>query len=65
MSSAVSGVVNGGISKVRKWEPEPLRWLGVHALYAAYRTADHREHLHPSAEPSRLARIADRVTGRH
>jgi glycine/D-amino acid oxidase-like deaminating enzyme len=25
------------------WEPEPLRWLGVHALYAAYRSADRRE----------------------
>ena len=28
--------------KVRKWEPEPLRWFGVHTLYAAYRAADRR-----------------------
>ncbi|MDO0913863.1 FAD-binding oxidoreductase [Streptomyces sp. DT2A-34] len=51
--------------KVRKWEPEPLRWLGVHGLYATYRAADRREHLTHSAESARLARIADRVAGRH
>ncbi|MFJ6649569.1 NAD(P)/FAD-dependent oxidoreductase [Streptomyces sp. NPDC091290] len=51
--------------KVRKWEPEPLRWLGVHGLYAAYRAADRRERGTSSAESSRLARVADRVAGRH
>ncbi|MCF3130636.1 NAD(P)/FAD-dependent oxidoreductase [Streptomyces olivochromogenes] len=51
--------------KVRKWEPEPFRWLGVQGMYATYRTADQRERLHPSAESSRLARLADRVAGRH
>ncbi|MYW42275.1 FAD-dependent oxidoreductase [Streptomyces sp. SID161] len=51
--------------KVRKWEPEPLRWLGVQGMYAAYRTADRREQLHPGTESSRLARLADRVSGRH
>ncbi|KUM72307.1 NAD(P)/FAD-dependent oxidoreductase [Streptomyces curacoi] len=51
--------------KVRKWEPEPLRWLGVHGLYATYRAADRRESAGNSAESSRLARIADRVAGRH
>ncbi|MFJ5209363.1 NAD(P)/FAD-dependent oxidoreductase [Streptomyces nigra] len=51
--------------KVRKWEPEPLRWLGVHGLYAAYRAADRRERDANSAESSRLARVADRVAGRH
>ncbi|MGV9568225.1 FAD-dependent oxidoreductase, partial [Streptomyces nigra] len=51
--------------KVRKWEPEPLRWLGVHGLYAAYRAADRRERDTNSAESSRLARVADRVAGRH
>ncbi|WP_234104467.1 NAD(P)/FAD-dependent oxidoreductase, partial [Streptomyces venezuelae] len=29
--------------KVRKWEPEPLRWLGVQTMYAAFRGADRRE----------------------
>ncbi|MET8632476.1 FAD-dependent oxidoreductase [Streptomyces sp. NPDC004074] len=51
--------------RVRKWEPEPLRWLGVHGMYATYRTADRRELTTHSAGSSRLARLADRVAGRH
>ncbi|MEU5536314.1 FAD-binding oxidoreductase [Streptomyces sp. NPDC020362] len=51
--------------KVRKWEPEPFRWLGVQGMYATYRAADQRERLHPGTESSRLARVADRVAGRH
>ncbi|MGW1806679.1 NAD(P)/FAD-dependent oxidoreductase [Streptomyces sp. NPDC002078] len=51
--------------KVRKWEPEPFRWLGVHGMYATYRTADQRERLRPGTESSRLAKAADRVAGRH
>ncbi|MEU1486308.1 FAD-dependent oxidoreductase [Streptomyces sp. NPDC005752] len=51
--------------KVRRWEPEPLRWLGVHALYAAYRTADRREAASPHLGTDRLAKLADRVSGRH
>ncbi|MGW3357000.1 NAD(P)/FAD-dependent oxidoreductase [Streptomyces bungoensis] len=50
--------------KVRKWEPEPFRWLGVQGMYATYRAADRRERLHPATESSRLARVADRVAGR-
>ncbi|WP_436839147.1 hypothetical protein [Nonomuraea angiospora] len=26
--------------RVRRWEPAPLRWLGVRGMYAAYREAD-------------------------
>ncbi|MFI9806576.1 NAD(P)/FAD-dependent oxidoreductase [Streptomyces sp. NPDC052301] len=51
--------------KVRRWEPEPFRWLGVQAMYATYRMADQRERLHPATESSRLARLADRVAGRY
>jgi glycine/D-amino acid oxidase-like deaminating enzyme len=51
--------------KVRKWEPEPFRWIGVHGMYATYRTADRRELTTHSPESSRLARLADRVAGRH
>ncbi|MGV9706231.1 NAD(P)/FAD-dependent oxidoreductase [Streptomyces sp. NPDC003483] len=51
--------------KVRKWEPEPFRWIGVHGMYATYRTADRRELTTHSARSSRLARMADRVAGRH
>ncbi|MFB7498180.1 NAD(P)/FAD-dependent oxidoreductase [Streptomyces sp. NPDC056161] len=51
--------------KVRRWEPEPFRWLGVKGMYATYRAADRRERLRPSSDSSRLARWADRVAGRH
>ncbi|MEU3794655.1 FAD-dependent oxidoreductase [Streptomyces fructofermentans] len=50
--------------KVRKWEPEPLRWLGVHGMYATYRAADRREATTHAAQSSRIARVADRVAGR-
>ncbi|MCQ4083400.1 FAD-binding oxidoreductase [Streptomyces sp. RB6PN25] len=50
--------------RVRRWEPEPLRWLGVHGLYAAYRAADRRESTGRSAQTATLARLADRVSGR-
>ncbi|MET7450773.1 FAD-dependent oxidoreductase [Streptomyces sp. NPDC005574] len=50
--------------KVRKWEPEPLRWLGVQGMYATYRTADRRETATHAPHSSRLARLADRVAGR-
>ncbi|MFF9816668.1 NAD(P)/FAD-dependent oxidoreductase [Streptomyces sp. NPDC014006] len=50
--------------RVRKWEPEPLRWVGVQGMYAVYRAADRRERTTHSAESSRLARLADRVAGR-
>ncbi|KRE92786.1 FAD-dependent oxidoreductase [Nocardioides sp. Soil774] len=49
--------------RVRRWEPEPLRWLGVHALYRLYRAADRREDA-GLARTSRVARVADRVAGR-
>ncbi|MFJ2234356.1 NAD(P)/FAD-dependent oxidoreductase [Streptomyces sp. NPDC087859] len=51
--------------KVRKWEPEPFRWLGVQGMYATYRAADRRETGAHSAQSSRLARVADRIAGRH
>ncbi len=49
---------------VRQWEPEPLRWLGVQSMYALYRTADRRERNRALPHTSRLARIANRITGR-
>ena len=48
----------------RRWEPEPLRRLGVHTVRAAYRAADRREAAAVSAETDRLATWADRLTGR-
>ena len=47
----------------RKWEPEPLRWLAVQGIYAAYRAADRAEFRgRPTTSP--LARVADLVAGR-
>ncbi|HEY0718162.1 MAG TPA: FAD-dependent oxidoreductase, partial [Streptosporangiaceae bacterium] len=48
--------------RVRAWEPEPLRWTGVHGLYALYRAADQAED-HGSPRTSPLARIGDRISG--
>lgn len=50
--------------RVRRWEPEPIRWLAVHGLYAAYRTADRHEFGRTSARTSSIALIADRISGR-
>ena len=50
--------------RVRKWEPEPLRWLGVHSLYRIYRAADALEHRRRNERTSALARLADVVAGR-
>ncbi|PJF11159.1 FAD-binding oxidoreductase [Pseudorhodobacter sp. MZDSW-24AT] len=48
--------------QVRRWEPEPLRWLGLHATYAAYALADRREARgHPA---SRLVTLMNRAIGR-
>ncbi|MES2142780.1 MAG: FAD-binding oxidoreductase [Pseudomonadota bacterium] len=49
--------------RVRAWEPEPLRWLGVHGMYALLRAADAREARH-RGPPSRLARLGNWLTGR-
>ncbi|NJC73936.1 FAD-dependent oxidoreductase [Planosporangium thailandense] len=50
--------------RVRQWEPEPLRWLGVQAMYALYRTADRREYQRDLPRTSRIARVANMITGR-
>lgn len=49
--------------RVRRWEPEPLRWAGVHALYRLYRAADRREDA-GLGRTSRIALAANRVAGR-
>ena len=48
--------------RVRSWEPEPLRWLAVSSLYAAYRSADRAEEHRRTTSP--LATAADFVSGR-
>ncbi len=49
--------------RVRRWEPEPLRWVAVNTLYAAYRAADRAERRRRTTSP--LGRVADLVSGRH
>ncbi|CAN5123359.1 FAD-dependent oxidoreductase [soil metagenome] len=49
--------------KVRKWEPEPLRYIAVQALYAAYYAADRAEQ-GGRASTSPIAAVADLVSGR-
>ncbi len=47
-----------------QWEPEPLRWLGVTAIYALYRAADRSEGRRLTTTTSAWARLADRISGR-
>ena len=48
--------------RVRKWEREPLRWLGLHGMYALLNAADRAEA--GGGPPSRLATLANRIMGR-
>jgi len=45
------------------WEPEPLRWTGVHGLYSLYRAADRLETRSGSARTSPLAKAGDLISG--
>ena len=49
--------------RVREWETEPFRWLGVTGMYALLNAADRRE-ARPGAGPSRLAALGNWLTGR-
>ncbi len=46
----------------RRWEPEPLRWPEIHAVYGLYRRADAAERR--SGRPSRLGALVDALSGR-
>jgi glycine/D-amino acid oxidase-like deaminating enzyme len=46
----------------RRWEPEPLRWSEIQAVYALYRRADALERR--SGRPSRLGGLVDALSGR-
>ncbi len=43
-----------------RWEPEPLRFAGIHAVYGLYRAADLREEHTGPALPSRRSGQPDR-----
>jgi glycine/D-amino acid oxidase-like deaminating enzyme len=46
----------------RRWEPEPIRWGAIHAVYSLYRRADRSERR--TGRRSRLARLVDVLSGR-
>lgn len=46
-----------------RWEPEPLRWLGVNAGLRVAHLADAQERR--TGSPSHLGRVVDRLTGGH
>jgi glycine/D-amino acid oxidase-like deaminating enzyme len=48
----------------RRWEPEPLRWIGAHTVYALYRAADRREAGCGRSQTSGLATLAGRLANR-
>ena len=51
----------GSATARRRWEPEPLRWLGVNAGLRAVEAADRTEARH--GHPSRLATAVGRLLG--
>jgi glycine/D-amino acid oxidase-like deaminating enzyme len=46
----------------RRWEPEPLRFIGARGVYRLYREADRREA--STGQQSRIAVLANAVAGR-
>lgn len=49
----------------RKWEIEPLRWIGATALYGVYRYADSQEYASDKPKTHWTARVADLIAGRN
>jgi glycine/D-amino acid oxidase-like deaminating enzyme len=60
-STALTGLPWVG-RRPRRWEPEPLRWAEIRAVYAAYRRCDAAERR--TGRPSRLAALIDAASGR-
>ena len=46
-----------------RWEPEPVRWLGVHGMYRLFRLADAWEERHGAERTSLLARLGGKLAG--
>ncbi len=46
------------------WEPEPVRFTGAYAVHGLYQMADIIENRFPMQRTSRLAHMADRISGR-
>ncbi|WP_211217905.1 NAD(P)/FAD-dependent oxidoreductase [Microbacterium luticocti] len=48
--------------RAKRWEIEPLRWVAVNAIYAAYGLAD-RQEARGRARTAAVARVADLISG--
>ncbi len=46
-----------------RWEPEPLRWLGIHGAYRLFAAADRWEEARGSRRTSLVARVGSRLAG--
>ncbi len=46
-----------------RWEPEPLRWVGIHAMYRLFGIADRWEESRHSRNTSLIARFGSRLAG--
>lgn len=46
-----------------RWEPEPIRWVGVQTMYRLFRLADAREERRRAPSTSLIARAAGRLAG--
>ncbi|MET4538615.1 glycine/D-amino acid oxidase-like deaminating enzyme [Arthrobacter bambusae] len=51
--------------RAQKWEPEPIRWLGVHSMYSLFGIADRWEERRNSTKTSLLAKFGSRLAGLH
>ncbi len=51
--------------QTRSWEPEPIRWMGVHAMYRMFAFADWSEERGSATKTSLFARIGSRLAGLH
>lgn len=47
------------------WEPEPIRWIGVHTMYSLFGVADAWEESRHSENTSLIARFGSRLAGLH
>jgi hypothetical protein len=47
----------------KSWEPEPIRWVGVHSMYRLFRVADAWEERRGSASTCLIARFASHLAG--
>lgn len=51
--------------QTRNWEPEPIRWVGVHAMYRLFAYADQLEERSNARRTSILAKVGSRFAGLH